>query len=157
MKSRTIHGYLKVMGVLCVLGIAGLVAGCCATTDPALTKDVAGLKEEVRALRAEVQELKKATVLTEPRPIQLPKAATAAPTAVDLVISVLADGKLMLGGEAVSKDSLKEKLTKLAAEKPEAFVVVQADEKIKHQLVVEVMDLAKSAGIKNLAIAAKEK
>jgi biopolymer transport protein ExbD len=63
----------------------------------------------------------------------------------------------MLAGEVVGKEKLQEELKKLAAENPQARVIVRADDEVAHKQVIEVMDLAKSAGIQNLAIATTEK
>jgi biopolymer transport protein ExbD len=134
-----------------------MVASGCATGDYAQSKDIEELRQEIAALRAEVKELKQATVFTEPRTIELPKAATAAPPEVSLVISIVKDGRILLAGDVVTKEKLAEDLKKLAAKDPKSRVVVQADDEVAHKLVVEVMDLAKSAGIKNLAIATVEK
>jgi biopolymer transport protein ExbD len=57
----------------------------------------------------------------------------------------------MAEGKAVSKKELLEKLRQLATKDPESLVAVQAEPDINLKLVVEVMDLARSAGIKHLA------
>jgi len=134
-----------------------MIASSCATGDYAQSKDIEELRQEIAALRAEIKELKQATVFTEPRSIELPKAATGAPPEVSLVISIVKDGRIMLAGDVVTKDKLIEDLKKLAAKDPKSRVVVQADDEVAHKLVVEVMGLAKSAGISNLAIATVEK
>jgi len=134
-----------------------MIASSCATGDYAQSKDIEELRQEIAALRAGIKELKQATVFTEPRSIELPKAATGAPPEVSLVISIVKDGRIMLAGDVVTKDKLIEDLKKLAAKDPKSRVVVQADDEVAHKLVVEVMGLAKSAGISNLAIATVEK
>lgn len=142
------------MKTLFYLVITALVAASgCATDDYAQAKDVEELRQEIQALRAEIKELKQAAVISEPRGIELPKAATSTPPEVSMVISIVKDGRIMLAGEVVTREKLKEDLKKLAAKDPKSRVVVQADEAVAHQKVVEVMDLAKSAGIVNLAIA----
>jgi biopolymer transport protein ExbD len=141
--------------IFCCLFI--LIASGCATGDYAQSKDIEELRQEIAALRAEVKELKQATVFTEPRTIELPKAVTDAPPEVSLVISIVKDGRILLAGDVVTKEKLAEDLKKLATKDPKSRVVVQADDEVAHKLVVEVMDLAKSAGIKNLAIAKVEK
>ena len=141
--------------IFCCLAIT--ITSGCATGDYAQSKDIEELRQEIAALRAEVKELKQAAVLSEPRAIELPKAATGAPPEVSMVISIVKDGRIMLAGEVVTKEKLVEDLKKLAARDPKSRVVVQADDEVAHKLVVEVMDLAKSAGISNLAIATTEK
>jgi biopolymer transport protein ExbD len=140
-----------------IVVIALVIASGCATGDYAQSKDIEELRQEIAALRAEVKELKQATVLSEPRSIELPKAATGAPPEVSLVISIVKDGRIMLAGDVVTKDKLVEDLKKLTAKDPKSRVVVQADDEVAHKLVVEVMDLAKSAGIQNLAVTTTNK
>ena len=140
-----------------LFGIALVAAPGCATGDYAQTKDIEELRQEIQALRAEIKELKQAAVISEPRNIELPKAATKAPLEVSLIIAVLKDGRIMLAGEVVTKEKLKDALQKQAGKDPQSRVVVQADDEVPYKLVVEVMDLAKSAGIQNLAIATIEK
>lgn len=139
--------------LFCFITLVLAAASGCATGDYAQAKDIEELRQEIQALRAEVKELKQAAVITEPRNIELPKAATKAPLDVSMVISIVKDGRILLAGEVVTKEKLTEDLKKLAAKDPKSRVVVQADDEVAHKLVVEVMDLAKSAGIQNLAIA----
>ena len=146
------------MKTLFYLVIIALVAAPgCATGDYAQAKDIEELRQEIQALRAEIKELKQAAVISEPRNIELPKAATKAPLDIGMIIAVLKDGRIMLAGEVVTKEKLQDALQNLATKDPQARVVVQADDEVPYKQVVEVMDLAKSAGIQNLAIATVEK
>lgn len=140
-----------------VLAVCGSAASGCATTDPALADEIAGLREEVRALRAEIQELKKPLVMSEPLSIQLPENAVAKPDGPDVVVSILADGKLVLGEKAVSREELKAALAGRAAGDPKAMVVIQVDDGLSHRQIVEVMELIKAAGIDRIGIATGEK
>lgn len=140
-----------------IVFITLMTAPGCATGDYAQTKEVEELRQEIQALRAEIKEIKQAAVISEPRSIELPKTATKAPLEISMAIAVMKDGRLMLAGEVVSKEKLKDELQKLAAKDPKARVVVQADDEAAHKKVVEVMDLAKSVGLQNLAIATTEK
>jgi biopolymer transport protein ExbD len=145
---------MKTLFHLLVLGfIAGITAPGCATGDYAQAKDIEELRREIHALRAEVRQIKQAAVISEPRGIELPQAATKAPPEANLVIAVRKDGRILLAGETISKEKLQDELLKLAAKDPQARIVVQADDGVAHQRLVEVLDLAKSAGIQNLAIA----
>ncbi|HYV44820.1 MAG TPA: biopolymer transporter ExbD [Myxococcaceae bacterium] len=80
------------------------------------------------------------------------KAADVALTQTDLSVAVLADGRLVLGGNVVSEDELKKALDEAKAKNPNTMVVVQADEGVPHGKVVAVMELAKGAGLGQLAI-----
>ncbi|MEM1025361.1 MAG: biopolymer transporter ExbD [Myxococcota bacterium] len=71
----------------------------------------------------------------------------------ELVIVVLEDGSVVVGGEEFSMEELRSELSALASERPDRLVLVQADERAFHRRVVEVMETARQAGLQNLAIA----
>jgi biopolymer transport protein ExbD len=48
-------------------------------------------------------------------------------------------------------------LEHLLLDKPDASLVIQADEHSYNGIVVQVMDAAKGAGVKNIALAAEKK
>jgi len=86
--------------------------------------------------------------------VNLPRGGAADVTATrrDLPVAVLADGRLVLSGTVVTADELKAALEKAKVENPDTLVIVQADEGVPHGKVVEVMELAKKAGLGQLAI-----
>ncbi|MFZ5471007.1 MAG: ExbD/TolR family protein [Myxococcota bacterium] len=91
--------------------------------------------------------------------VNLPKGGTASdvrPTESDLSVAVLADGRLVLAGNVVSAEELKKAFEEAKAMRPETLVIVQADEGVAHGKVVEVMELAKAAGLAQLAIGVRD-
>jgi biopolymer transport protein ExbD len=82
--------------------------------------------------------------------------ADVATTAHDMSIAILADGRLVLGGDVVTADELKKAFDDAKAKSPDTMVIVQADEGTPHGKVVEVMEMAKSAGLGQLAIGVRE-
>ncbi|MHB8874148.1 MAG: ExbD/TolR family protein [Myxococcaceae bacterium] len=90
--------------------------------------------------------------------VNLPKggAADVVPTETDLSIAILSDGRLVLGGNVVNEDELKLALDEARNKNPDTLVIVQADEGVAHGKVVEVMELAKGAGLAQLAIGVRE-
>ena len=76
--------------------------------------------------------------------------------ASDLSVAVLADGRIVLSGDVVSLDELKQAFTDAKGKSPDTMVIVQADEGVPHGKVVEVMELAKGAGLGQLAIGVRE-
>ena len=91
--------------------------------------------------------------------VNLPRGGQAADVSLspsDLSVAVLADGRLVLGGDVVSEEELKEALEKARAKDASTLVVVQADEGVPHGKVVNVMELAKGAGLGQLAIGVRE-
>ena len=91
--------------------------------------------------------------------VNLPRGGQAADVALsqtDLAIAVLADGRLVLGGTVVSEEELKKALQDAHAKGDDPLVVVQADEGVPHGKVVNVMEMAKGAGLGQLAIGVRE-
>ena len=90
--------------------------------------------------------------------VNLPKggAADVLPAPNDLSIAILADGRLVLSGNAVSEDELKATLKKAQAHDANTLVVIQADEGVPHGRVVQVMEMAKGAGLTQLAIGVRQ-
>ncbi|MGA9522607.1 MAG: biopolymer transporter ExbD [Myxococcaceae bacterium] len=86
--------------------------------------------------------------------VNLPQGSSADVTvkSADLPVAVLSDGRVALSGTVVTADELKAAFEKAKAENPSTLVVVQADEGVPHGKVVEVMELAKGAGLGQLAI-----
>ena len=91
-------------------------------------------------------------------PVNLPKAASGqqAP-AESMAITIDKDGRLFLNQQVVEKaaigDALKQQLTKNA----EMLVVINADDRVAHGQVVEVMDITRAANVAKMAIAVKPK
>ncbi len=90
--------------------------------------------------------------------VNLPKgsAADVTPATTDLSVAVLSDGRLVLAGDVVTVDELKKALADTQAKNPSTLVVIQADEGVPHGKVVEVMEMAKGAGLAQLAIGVRE-
>jgi biopolymer transport protein ExbD len=90
--------------------------------------------------------------------VNLPKgsAADVTPATTDLSVAVLADGRLVLAGDVVTVDELKKALADTQARNPATMVIIQADEGVPHGKVVEVMEMAKGAGLAQLAIGVRE-
>jgi biopolymer transport protein TolR len=90
--------------------------------------------------------------------VNLPKGGATDVTAraTDLSVAILADGRFVLGGNVVSEDELKRAFADAQAKDPNTVVIVQADEGVPHGTVVVVMELAKSAGLGQLAIGVRE-
>ena len=90
--------------------------------------------------------------------VNLPKggASDVTPTASDLSVAILEDGRLVLSGNVVQLEDLRKAFNEAKAKSADTLVVVQADEGVPHGKVVEVMELAKSAGLGQLAIGVRE-
>ncbi len=90
--------------------------------------------------------------------VNLPKGGVAdvATRSTDLSLAILTDGRLVVAGTVVTADELKKTLEEAHAKNPDTLVVVQADEGVPHGKVVEVMEMAKTAGLGQLAIGVRE-
>lgn len=90
--------------------------------------------------------------------VNLPKGSSAdvMPASTDLSVAVLSDGRLVLSGNVVSSDELKKALDDARQKNPNTLVVIQANEGVPHGRVVEVMEMAKGAGLGQLAIGVRE-
>ncbi len=90
--------------------------------------------------------------------VNLPQggAADVAAKREDISVAVLSDGRLVFEGNAVTADELKVALSAAREKNADTLVIVQADEGVPHGKVVEVMELAKGAGLAQLAIGVRD-
>ncbi|MBL8915711.1 MAG: biopolymer transporter ExbD [Archangium sp.] len=90
--------------------------------------------------------------------VNLPQGGSAdvAAQANDLSVAILSDGRLVLGGDVVTAEELKKAFDDAKVKSPDTMVIVQADEGVAHGKVVEVMELAKAAGLGQLAIGVRD-
>ena len=91
--------------------------------------------------------------------VNLPKGATKeiSSSAKDVTVAITTDGKMVVDGKEVSADSLRRIFDDARARDADTQVVVQADEATHHGRVVAVMELAKAAGLRRLAIATRRR
>jgi len=91
--------------------------------------------------------------------VNLPKGATKeiSSSAKDVTVAITTDGKMVVDGKEVSADTLRKMFDDARARDAETQVVVQADEATHHGRVVAVMELAKAAGLRRLAIATRRR
>lgn len=89
--------------------------------------------------------------------VNLPKGATkeVAAGANDVTVAITTEGKMVVDGKEIAADTLRDLFVKAHAKDPDTQVIVQADEATHHGRVVAVMELAKAAGLRRLAIATR--
>ncbi|MBO1255171.1 biopolymer transporter ExbD [Alteromonas sp. 5E99-2] len=73
----------------------------------------------------------------------------------NIFIAITEDGDVWLDKRLVDSDSVLVNMERLLKEQPTDYVIIQADIKSKHGLVVEVMDQVKAAGIDRISVAAR--
>lgn len=72
-----------------------------------------------------------------------------------LIVHISQEGQLFLGERPVELDSLKDQLHREMARDRERPLVLRADKAAAHGRVVEVMDVAKQAGVRKIVIATR--
>jgi biopolymer transport protein ExbD len=91
-------------------------------------------------------------------PVNLPKAATGQqPPSESAAVTVGPDGKVSIDKQELARERIAEILRARLAKNSELLVLINADEKVKHGIVVEIMDAARQAGGTKIAIAVKPK
>jgi biopolymer transport protein ExbD len=75
------------------------------------------------------------------------------PKNANIFIAITEDGKVWIDKRPVETDLVRSNLERLMAEQPSDVIIIQADKKAEHGLVVEVMDQIKAAGIDRISIA----
>lgn len=93
--------------------------------------------------------------------VQLPQAGLGKPKAAphEIVVAVSPDGRYAIDGQtlgAVSVEVLEQQIRAAAQGHKETQVVVAADALAPHQLVMNVLDASKRAGVPKLAFAAQQ-
>ncbi|MCC6808203.1 MAG: biopolymer transporter ExbD [Deltaproteobacteria bacterium] len=71
----------------------------------------------------------------------------------DVIVALTKEGQIVHAGEALNLEQLKTILETAKAKNPKTVVIVQADREVQHGRVTEVLDLARSLGLEQLAIA----
>lgn len=90
--------------------------------------------------------------------VNLPKAASGEnSTPSQLSISITADGKLSLNGNAADEEAIKNKAQEQVAKNPEIQAIISADKDVSHGRVVSIIDVVKAAGVKKFAISIDKK
>ncbi|RMH39886.1 MAG: biopolymer transporter ExbD [Deltaproteobacteria bacterium] len=104
-------------------------------------------RREQRALNAQRSGLK----------INLPDGAAKEiePGAASLVVGITASGDVFVNGQPVAESDLPTVFQNAFGKDRETQVVIQADGEAAHRRVVDVMEKAKSAGLRKIAIATR--
>jgi biopolymer transport protein ExbD len=73
----------------------------------------------------------------------------------NILVAISEDNQIWIDRRQVDPRALRANIERMHAENPNGAVVIQADEESKNKLLVLVMDAARSAGVKNVSIAAE--
>ncbi|MEB3311536.1 MAG: biopolymer transporter ExbD [Snowella sp.] len=89
--------------------------------------------------------------------VDLPSAKTASVKQTEQInITIKPDGNLFLNRQPIALEGLQPSLTQMIPSGNESLVIVNADEKVDHGSVVQVMDQVRQVKGAKLAIAAKK-
>jgi biopolymer transport protein ExbD len=90
--------------------------------------------------------------------VSRPSAATAVKQERgNILIAITESNQIWIDRRQVDPRALRANIERLRAENPNGSVIIQADKKSENGLLVQVMDAARMAGVKNVAIAADVK
>jgi biopolymer transport protein ExbD len=73
----------------------------------------------------------------------------------NILVAITAENQIWVDRRMVDPRALRANIERMHAENPHGSVVIQADEESKNKLLVQVMDAARMAGVKNVSIAAE--
>ncbi len=85
-------------------------------------------------------------------PMDLPKASTGESKSLPLAVSVDAEGKLYLDGQAIEKNELKKQIATRKKSEERVSAMIAADGATEHRSVVGVIDLLRGEGVTQFAI-----
>lgn len=75
----------------------------------------------------------------------------------NILVAISANGEIWIDRQHVDVRALRAIIQKMKLENPNATVIIQADKDARASLMVEAMDQARLAGVKDVAIAALPK
>jgi len=84
--------------------------------------------------------------------IEAPEGGAPLPRAPEVVVAIPFEGSLLVDGVQVTEGDLGATLEQALRAHPDAVAVIAADRNVKHGRVVQVMETARAAGAKRLAI-----
>ena len=91
-------------------------------------------------------------------PVNLPKAVTGQQTPSEsAAVTIKPDGTVAIDKQDVPPTQVGEILKSRLVKNPDLLVLINADEKVAHGIVVDIMDAARQVGVAKMAIAIKPK
>ncbi len=88
-------------------------------------------------------------------PIDLPSASQSDEMQTIFAVTITAEGELYVDGESVKLEAVRPRAELARVDDPELRAVIQADGKVTHQRVLDVMDALRAADLKKVAFATK--
>ncbi len=89
--------------------------------------------------------------------VNRPDAATAeVKEKANILVAISSNDEIWINRRKVDQRAVQPNIERLFAENPQGSVVIQADKDSRNEMLVVVMDAARSAGVQNVAIAANQ-
>ena len=89
--------------------------------------------------------------------IERPNAITRdAPQGGAIYVAISPDGEVWIDGDEVELSAVRLQIERLHSENPEAGLIIQSDSRARNEVLINVMDAAKEAGMIDVLIAAGE-
>lgn len=89
--------------------------------------------------------------------VELPKATTAEPEAVQLYISIDRTGGVFIENQAVTLPDLKARLKEKIEEGRPVKVLINADRRVVYERVIEVLDTVRQTEVRDISLAVEKK
>ncbi len=74
----------------------------------------------------------------------------------NILVAISAEGQIWIDRRQVDPRALRANIERMHAENPHGAVIIQADQESKNKMLVQVMDAARLAGVKNVSIATNQ-
>ena len=74
----------------------------------------------------------------------------------NILVAITAEGQIWIDRRQVDPRAVRANIERLHAENPQGSVVIQADKSSTTEMLIQVMDAARQAGVYNVSIAAQE-
>ena len=89
-------------------------------------------------------------------PIELPETAVAEPVRYDaIIVAVTADGQVFAGDQPVTIEELDRRFESAVRQRPDISVLIEADRRVSHEVLVRIYEAAARHRIQRIALAAR--
>ena len=90
--------------------------------------------------------------------VNLPRTAAAEAAAqTNIVVTIDSTGNVYVDGEPVALDQLAPTLSATLGKRPNAPVIIMGDRDVRYDLVVRVLEIARTSGVNKLSLAVEVK
>jgi biopolymer transport protein ExbD len=91
-------------------------------------------------------------IVAQSIPVDLPEAGTGEDVVTTFAVTITEDGVVYLDGAKIDESKLKKKIRLAQSENEDVRIIIAADKKVEHGLVVRIIDLVRKEGVSKFAI-----